>query len=47
MSATGETFTFGMAIDPVAMTGTGNSQRIAHSDVNTDCPGSISGIVIE
>jgi hypothetical protein len=45
-SATGETFTFGMQVDPATMAGTGNYQRIAHGDVNSDCPGTVSNVTI-
>jgi hypothetical protein len=45
-SATGETFTFGMQVNPTTMAGTGNYQRIAHGGVADDCPGTLSGVVI-
>jgi hypothetical protein len=45
-SATGETFTLGMTVDPVTMMGSGNCQRMAHGSVGSDCPGTLSGVVI-
>ncbi len=45
-SATGETFTFGFAVNATSMAGTGTYQRIAHGGVADDCPGSISGVSI-
>ena len=46
-SAVGETLTFGMEIDPVTLIGTGYEQRIAHGSVDSDCVGSLSGIIIQ
>ena len=45
-SATGETFTIGMTVNPVTMEGAGYSQRIAHGSVDSDCSGTLSGVVI-
>ncbi len=41
-SSTGETFTFGAAVDPLTLSGSGTSQRIAHGGVSADCHGTLS-----
>ncbi len=46
-SASGETFTWGMQINPETMTGSGNWQRIAHGVVDADCAGTLTAISIE
>jgi len=41
-SESGETFTFGAALDTTTVSGPGTSQRIAHGSVDSDCSGTLS-----
>jgi hypothetical protein len=41
-SESGETFTFGAALDTTTASGPGTSQRIAHGSVDSDCSGTLA-----